>query len=71
MPNFRTAALQFGVATLAVLLCVWAATQWAAAMLGYQPALGPAWITVRPGWPLRVIVHKDLVLRPYRAPSSP
>lgn len=24
-------------------------------------------ITVRPGWPLRVIVHKDLVLRPYHA----
>ena len=24
-------------------------------------------ITVRPGWPLRVIVHKDLVLKPYRA----
>jgi type IV secretion system protein VirB10 len=24
-------------------------------------------ITVRPGWPLRVIVHKDLVLRPYAA----
>jgi type IV secretion system protein VirB10 len=23
-------------------------------------------ITVRPGWPLRVIVHKDLMLRPYR-----
>lgn len=22
-------------------------------------------ITVRPGWPLRVIVHKDLVLRPW------
>jgi type IV secretion system protein VirB10 len=22
-------------------------------------------ITVRPGWPLRVIVHKDLILRPY------
>ena len=28
-------------------------------------------ITVRPGWPLRVIVHKDIVLRPYRGPSSP
>jgi type IV secretion system protein VirB10 len=28
-------------------------------------------ITVRPGWPLRVIVHKDLILRPYRQPSSP
>lgn len=24
-------------------------------------------ITIRPGWPLRVIVHKDLVLKPYRA----
>ena len=23
-------------------------------------------ITVRPGWPLNVIVHKDLILRPYR-----
>jgi type IV secretory pathway VirB10-like protein len=23
-------------------------------------------IKVRPGWPLRVVVHKDLVLRPYR-----
>lgn len=23
-------------------------------------------ITVRPGWPLRVIVHRDLVLRPYQ-----
>lgn len=26
----------------------------------------PRTITIRPGWPLRVIVHKDLVLRPYR-----
>jgi type IV secretion system protein TrbI len=24
-------------------------------------------ITVRPGWPLRVVVHKDLVLRPYQS----
>ena len=23
-------------------------------------------IKVRPGWPLRVIIHKDLVMRPYR-----
>ncbi|WP_088347336.1 MULTISPECIES: TrbI/VirB10 family protein [Rhodomicrobium] len=29
--------------------------------LGVQPT-----ITVRPGWPLRVIVHKDLILNPYR-----
>ena len=27
-------------------------------------------ITVRPGWPLRVIVHKDLVLTPYLDPSA-
>jgi len=27
-------------------------------------------ITVRPGWPLRVIVHKDIVLRPYRETTS-
>jgi hypothetical protein len=27
-------------------------------------------ISVRPGWPLRVIVHKDIVLRPYREPTS-
>lgn len=24
-------------------------------------------ITVRPGWPLRVIVHRDLALRPWQA----
>ena len=29
--------------------------------LNVQPTL-----TVRPGWPLRVIVHKDIILRPYR-----
>ena len=29
--------------------------------LNLQPA-----ITVRPGWPLRVIVNKDLILRPYQ-----
>ena len=29
--------------------------------LNVQPTL-----IVRPGWPLRVVVHKDIVLRPYR-----
>jgi len=24
-------------------------------------------ITIRPGWPLRIIVHSDLILRPYGA----
>lgn len=28
-------------------------------------------IRIRPGWPLRVIVHKDLVLRPVAAPEAP
>mgnify|MGYP002621619721 CR=1 FL=1 len=27
-------------------------------------------ITVRPGWPLRVIVHKDIILRPYRGTAA-
>jgi type IV secretion system protein VirB10 len=27
-------------------------------------------ITVRPGWPLRIVVHKDVLLRPYRG-STP
>jgi type IV secretion system protein VirB10 len=27
-------------------------------------------ITVRPGWPLRVIVHRDIVLRPYRGTTA-
>jgi type IV secretion system protein VirB10 len=27
-------------------------------------------ITVRPGWPLRLVVHKDLVLRAYRGTTS-
>lgn len=31
--------------------------------LNVQPTL-----TVRPGWPLRVIVHKDIILTPYRQP---
>src|SRR5215831_819530 len=36
-------SLQIGAALLMVLLSLWAATQWAASMLGYQPALGPHW----------------------------
>ncbi|MFN3226297.1 MAG: TrbI/VirB10 family protein [Hyphomicrobiales bacterium] len=27
-------------------------------------------ITIRPGWPLRIIVHQDIVLRPYGARSA-
>jgi hypothetical protein len=37
----RTVALQGIVAVLLSLASLWAATQWAASMLGYQPALGP------------------------------
>ena len=33
--------------------------------LNIQPTL-----TVRPGWPLRVIVHKDITLTPYRTTSA-
>jgi type IV secretion system protein VirB10 len=27
-------------------------------------------IRVRPGWPLRVIVTQDLILRPFQQPTS-
>jgi type IV secretion system protein VirD4 len=40
----RSHILNVGLAALAPALCLWGATQWAAAMLAYQPALGPAWI---------------------------
>src|SRR5262249_50262193 len=40
MPSFRFAVVQVSAAAAAALLCMAAATQWAAAMLGYQPALG-------------------------------
>jgi hypothetical protein len=42
--SLRTYALHFGVAAVIVLRCLSAATQWAACMLAYQAALGPAWI---------------------------
>jgi type IV secretion system protein VirD4 len=41
MPSFRFAIIQVSVAAAAALLCLAAATQWAAAMLSYQPVLGP------------------------------
>ena len=40
MSSFRFAAIQVLLATTAAVLCLFAATQWAAAMLAFQPALG-------------------------------
>jgi type IV secretion system protein VirD4 len=40
MTTARTYAVQTGTALLVVVTSLWAATQWAAAMLAYQPALG-------------------------------
>jgi len=40
----RTLATQIASAIVLTTLCLWAATQWAAAMLGYQAALGASWI---------------------------
>jgi len=34
-----------------VIVGLWAATQWAASMLSYQPELGPAWIVIG-DWPI-------------------
>ncbi len=47
----RSTALPFTAAVILVVVCMWVATQWAAAMLGYQAALGTAWINVL-GWPV-------------------
>src|SRR5262249_53540884 len=44
MPMSRSLVLQAAAAVVLTLALVWAATQWAAAMLGHQPALGPPWI---------------------------
>ncbi len=46
MAPARTSAVHIGIALLVGIGCLWAATQWAAAMLGYQPALGVAWLDV-------------------------
>ncbi|MGE0854096.1 MAG: IncP-type conjugal transfer protein TraG [Hyphomicrobiaceae bacterium] len=40
----RIYALQIASALVLTVACLWAATQWAAAMLGYQPALGTPWL---------------------------
>jgi hypothetical protein len=47
MPSFRFAVVQVSLAGAAALLCLAAATQWAAAMLAYQPALGTPLIVFR------------------------
>src|SRR5262245_9217982 len=39
-----TRFLHVSLAALAPLACTWAATEWAASRLSFQPALGPAWI---------------------------
>jgi type IV secretion system protein VirD4 len=40
MTPARISVVQIGTVLLVGIGCLWAATQWAAAMLGYQPALG-------------------------------
>ena len=46
MPNARVITLQLSVSVLLVVAAMWAATQWAAASLGFQPALGAPWIAL-------------------------
>ena len=42
---------QIAVVTLIVVAAVWAATQWTAWQLGFQPQLGPPWFELF-GWPI-------------------
>ena len=60
MPRPPSYLLQVASSAIAVTGCLWASTQWAAAMLGNQPALGPSWITLA-GWP----VYKPWQLFPW------
>ena len=46
MSSSRSLALQAVTAVTITIAIVWAATQWAAAMLGYQPALGTPWLQI-------------------------
>ena len=46
MPSSRSLVLQAVTAVILTIGLVWAATQWAAAMLGHQPALGTPWISL-------------------------
>src|SRR5260221_4504469 len=43
---------QILVVSLVVLITMWAATQWVAWKLGYQPQLGQPWFEVLPGVPV-------------------
>ena len=43
MPSLRIAFIQGALAVALVIGCLAAATQWTAAMLAYQPALGAPW----------------------------
>ena len=43
---------QLIVVGLIVIAFVWAATQWTAWRLGYQPQLGTPWFEIRQGWPV-------------------
>ena len=57
MPSLRIAFIQGALAVALVIGCLAAATQWTAAMLAYQPALGAPWLTlfslpVYPPWQL-------------------
>ena len=44
MHSMRFSILQAGLALLVVTISLFAATQWAAAMLGHQAALGAPWV---------------------------
>jgi type IV secretion system protein VirD4 len=46
MPSSRSLVLQAVTAVILTIGLVWAATQWAAAILGHQPALGTPWISL-------------------------
>ena len=70
MPSFRVALAQGLIAIALVLACLIAATQWAAAMLAYQAALGAPWIDllgckVYAPWKLGIHPIENVVVQPW------
>ena len=70
MPSLRFAVVQVSVAAAAAIACLAAATQWAAAMLGYQPALGAPVVDLLVGSVTQAVLRRatlPVVVVPVRA----
>jgi membrane protein implicated in regulation of membrane protease activity len=70
MPLNRSVILQAATAVTLTLVLVWAATQWAAVMLGQQPALGTPWISFAGVAVMIAMVSQSRIRRRSKRPRS-